>query len=430
MVTKIPKIEIDFCDRNLTGKGGLAFLGRVARHVDLLGDLERLPALKRRARGVSDARRTWTLIASLACGNGALSDLDALGWDRAACALLGVQWRDPDARRTGEHLARFGPSDVEELRAVGRKVAGWIAPAVIERWVAELGYVPLFVDGSQIEVQGRNFEGAAKDYKGDVSFQLGAAFLGELQVSGRLGPGNADAAGPWREQLERDVEPLLEGVPVWGRMDNAYYRQEVVEHFEERGWDYSISVTSATYKSPILEAVDEVLEEADWEPINDSERAAFVTYSSRKWRRERTYVVVRRDEENGCRLLFPIYTVILVSRDDLPLKELVARHRAKQGQENAFKGPLTEMNLHHPRCAALCANQAYYECALIAQLLVRAIQYKLLPEASRECGLGYVMRHVMRTVGMLVRSGGRLRLDFARSNWQLAWLWYAADRLA
>ena len=175
-----------------------------------------------------------------------------------------MQWRDPDARRTGEHLARFGPSDVEELRAVGRKVAGWIAPAVIERWVAELGYVPLFVDGSQIEVQGRNFEGAAKDYKGDVSFQLGAAFLGELQVSGRLGPGNADAAGPWREQLERDVEPLLEGVPVWGRMDNAYYRKEVVEHFEERGWDYSISVTSATYKSPILEAVDEVLEEADW----------------------------------------------------------------------------------------------------------------------------------------------------------------------
>ena len=148
------------------------------------------------------------------------------------------------------------------------------------------------------------------------------------------------------------MEPLLEGVPVWGRMDNAYYRQEVVEHFEERGWDYSISVTSATYKSPILEAVDEVLEEADWEPINDSERAAFVTYSSRKWRQERTYVVVRRDEEDGCRLLFPIYTVILVSRDDLPLKELVARHRAKQGQENAFKGPLTEMNLHHPRCAA------------------------------------------------------------------------------
>lgn len=29
-----------------------------------------------------------------------------------------------------------------------------------------------------------------------------------------------------------------------------------------------------------------------------------------------------------------------VSRDDLPLPELVKRHRGKQGQENAFKGPL------------------------------------------------------------------------------------------
>jgi len=62
-----------------------------------------------------------------------------------------------------------------------------------------------------------------------------------------------------------------------------------------------------------------------------------------------TYVVVRQEVVGGERLLFPRHTVILVSRDDLDLKELVLRHRGKQGQENAFKGPLREMNLHHPR---------------------------------------------------------------------------------
>ena len=53
-------------------------------------------------------------------------------------------------------------------------------------------------------------------------------------------------------------------------MDNACYRKEVVEWFEQKQWDFSISV-------------------------------------------------------------------ILVSRSGLPLKELVRRHREKQGQENAQK---------------------------------------------------------------------------------------------
>lgn len=53
---------------------------------------------------------------------------------------------------------------------------------------------------------------------------------------------------------------------------------------------------------------------------------------------------------DGQRLLVPRYGFIVVSWDDLPLAELVRRHRAKQGQENSFKGPLRELNLHHPPC--------------------------------------------------------------------------------
>ncbi|OED45848.1 hypothetical protein ACH42_04520 [Endozoicomonas sp. (ex Bugula neritina AB1)] len=49
-------------------------------------------------------------------------------------------------------------------------------------------------------------------------------------------------------------------------------------------------------------------------------------------------------------LLDPRYCVILVNRSDLPLKELVRRHREKQGQENAQKGPLIDLDLHHPPC--------------------------------------------------------------------------------
>ena len=420
-------VVIDFSDRNITSSGGMCFLWRMARHLDLLRELSRLPSLKLRRRGVADAERTWSLIASLAQGNGALSDLEVLGWDRAACELLGLTER-PSHRRVGEHLARFGVLDVEALQDVGRGMARKVVPGIAEHFLGELGYVPLFLDSTQIEVRGRNFEGVSADYQGEVGYQLAAAFVGHVQVSGRLRAGGTHPADGWLEQVEKDVEPLLAGMPVWGRMDNAYYRRDVVEYFEDRNWDYSISVTSAVSKAPILRMVEEVLEDEDWEDINEHEKAALVTHRPSRWRNEQTYAVVRRDVIDNIEQLVPLYTVILVSRDDVDLDELVLRHRGKQGQENAFKGPLREMNLHHPRCAGFLANQAYYECALIAQLLVRAIQHRMLPEEARDRSLGYVIRHLMRTVAVLVKTGRCRILKFARSNWELTWLYYAADR--
>ena len=62
------------------------------------------------------------------------------------------------------------------------------------------------------------------------------------------------------------------------------------------------------------------------------------------------------------------------------LKELVLRHRAKQGQENAFKGPLRDMDLHHPPCRSYRANQAFYALGQIAQALLRAVQFTVLPK--------------------------------------------------
>ena len=127
--------------------------------------------------------------------------------------------------------------------------------------------------------------------------------------------------------------------------------------------------------------------------------------------------------------LTPAYTVILVSRDDLDVAELVRRHRSKQGQENAFKGPLIDLDLHHPPCRRVRANQAFYACGQIAQMLLRAVQYELLPVAARAHGLRTLIRHLIRTVARLVHTGKRGLLDFAKSNFRLDWLLYATRQL-
>ncbi len=422
-----PDVEIEFTDAALTGHGGWSLLGAMARRLNLPAELARSIGLKQRQRGASDAEMLWSLVASLASGNGALSDLDALRADAAGQQLLGLD-EAPSGRRLGEYLSRFGAAEVEALLGVVRQLTTQVAPAVIEHEVSSRGYVPLFIDGTAIEVDGHLFEGARRGYDGTVQYWLHGTFLGGLWVSSRLHPGGVDVAKGWREQLDRDVAPVIPaGTPVWARADNAYYRGSFIRYCAERGWDYSVSVTNESYRRPVLRQLDGLSEEA-WEEIGLGESATLVHHRPDGWR-EQAYVVIRKLDDGYQRRLMPAYTVILVSRDDLPVEELVARHRGKQGQENAFKGPLIDMDLHHPPCRRFHANQAFYACGQMAQVLLRAVQYELLPTDARKHGLRPLIRYLMRTVARLVRTGRRWRLDFAKSNFRLDWLFYAACQL-
>ena len=95
------------------------------------------------------------------------------------------------------------------LQSAARRLAGRLAPAVARDCVDTLGYVPVCVDGTGIEVQGRQFEQAAKGCNGERQYWLHSVFAGGAWVSGRLRPGGSDVGGGWREQLEADVAPLL-----------------------------------------------------------------------------------------------------------------------------------------------------------------------------------------------------------------------------
>ena len=422
-----PKIEIDFTDARLTGQGGWALLANVARGLDLPRRLSEAVRLKRRDRGASDGEMLWSLVASLSAGNGALSDLDALRDDPVGCELLGLR-RAPSGRRLGEYLSRFGAAGVDALQGVARDLSRQLAPTAVAHEVATRGYVPVFVDGSAIEVDGALFEGAGKGYDGTMQYWLHGVFVGPLWVSGRLHPGGVGVTRGWREQLEADVAPLLEAAtPVWVCADNAYYQGDFVRYCTERGWDYSVSVTHAEYRRPILEVL-EGLDESAWEDIGMGESATRVRHRPASWKTQ-DYVVVRRLYDGPQLRLTPAYTVILVSRDDLEVAELVRRHRGKQGHENAFKGPLIDLDLHHPPCRRFLANQAFYACGQLAQLLLRAVQYELLPVAARTHGLRTLIRHLIRTVARLVHTGRRKRLDFAKSNFRLDWLLYATRQL-
>ena len=73
-----PKVEFEFTDLDLTAFGGASVLAQTARRFGLFELLDGAVSVKVRNRGASDAETLWAVVASLACGHGALSDLDAL----------------------------------------------------------------------------------------------------------------------------------------------------------------------------------------------------------------------------------------------------------------------------------------------------------------------------------------------------------------
>jgi hypothetical protein len=424
------KVQIDFTDEKITGSAGGIFLGQVASRMGLPEMLARNLSVKVRDRGASDSEMMLSLIYSLAQGDGALCDVDRLGADESRQLLLGLG-QVPGSRRLGEYLSRFGSKSVGCLRGVAQQAAGGVIGDVARHLQEQHGYVPVFVDGTAVEVEGREYEGAFSGYNEEEQYWLHSVFVGPLWVSQVLNPGGEDVAGGWRRQLEETAYLLKDmAIKVWVRVDNAYYRGEVVSFCRAMGWDYSISVTNDTYKKPLWEEV-QVLADSDWEWLSDdrTEQAALICHQPAGWEEMESYVVVRSFFDGNQKLLLPRYSFILVSNHDMPLGEMVKRHRGKMGQENAQKGPLIDLDLHHPPCRSFHANQAFYTAGQIAQVLLVAVQYKLLPRKARIHGIRMVIRNLVRTAGRLVRHGRQWTLKFAKSALRLDWLIHAADRL-
>ena len=94
---RLGKVEIGFSDDRLTGVGGAVFLANAARRHGLFDRLAEAVSIKVRARGASDMEAQWSLVASLAAGNGALSD----GTPRAATRCNVSFWAWSRRRRAG-----------------------------------------------------------------------------------------------------------------------------------------------------------------------------------------------------------------------------------------------------------------------------------------------------------------------------------------
>ena len=110
----------------------------------------------------------------------------ALADDEAACVGAGLAGKVPNSRRLGEYLTLFSDSALQRLQDCMRSVSERVVPLVAKACYREQGYVPVFIDGTGIEVQGKHFEKAAVGYNGERQYSLRAVFVGRAWASARL----------------------------------------------------------------------------------------------------------------------------------------------------------------------------------------------------------------------------------------------------
>ena len=362
-----PEIEFGWTDELPPELMRSAFLFSLAGEIRIM----------QRQHDGADAEVLKRLIASLASGNGTIVDLNSFFMNLTDIAGPGPR-AAPPSLPISDYLKHFGNTEVKGLQQAARELCASFVPAVMKREIERQGYVSVFVEGAGIEVTGKRFGGAHKGYYG--KHWLHCVFIGGLWASSRLCEGGVQVDKGWRKQLEQDVVPLLcTSDSVWVRTDISYYNREFVKYCDEKGWDYSVNVPHTKWADPVLEQV-EGLPESAWTDLdtNGWERSVVLTHHPAQWHREHSYVVVRTLVENGQPLMFPHDSLILVSRDDLPVEDLVLRHRGKRRKKNSLKGLFQDLGLYDPPCSRLVPNRAFYACGQLAQVLLRAVQYHLL----------------------------------------------------
>ncbi len=445
LITKrSPKIRFEFVPaKKQSTLGGLPALEALAQRFDLWKKLRALPGLDARVRtthGYSPELIVGQMLYSLCSGGSSLADAERLNDEPLARQLARVQ-RFADQTQLGEWLRKQTAVSVAGFWQLISEFVQWvIAQAEPARWTYA-GRAEVFFDDTQIEVFGPTFEGAKINYNGDRSLSWQTLWYGPFLLAGQLGsPGDVSEALPSLLAGHRQLWPAraCDFLADSGSSSAAYL--QAIDQAGFTHWNVSYNKWTT-----VPERTAAALPEGAW-----------TTAYQTRWR-DGTEVT---EQHAGLRhtpaesdFTFPLAVARWKQADEMfwryafvahderrsDAAAVMARHRLKGGKEQLFKEVLRGLDLHHPPCESLVANQVFYAIATLAYNLMKAVQLLCLPEECQSWTVPTLLKQMVRLPATLVRHARRLvaRVEVPVSwlnwwrQWEIRW-WRAggADGLA
>lgn len=389
---------------------GLVAVEALARRFGLWEKVRQLKVLdprKDRKRGYSPEVIIGQLIYAMCSGGGCLSDSEGLNEDPLARELFGVK-KFADQSQVGEWLREQSLESVAALRKLLQEFVQWVWKEAQPGRLLHAGQREVFFDDTQLEVRGKHFEGSAINYNGDLALSWQTLWVGPLLADSHLGS-PADVSDQLLPMLERN-QALWRGQAAHCYADSGSSAGKYLDGIAGEGWHYTVSYNKWT--GPLERKAGELPASA-WKQ-NGEEYYALFRHQPEGRQNPQLFAVARRRDG-----LFDRYGFIACDEGQSDAQMVFERHHLKGAKEQLFKEVLSGLDLHHPPCSALLANQVYYLIGALAYNLMVAI--KLL-DLKDECQ-GWQLKTLMKKLVFLPgRLSYRSRQWVARVLVPGAWL--------
>lgn len=294
------------------------------------------------------------------------------------------------------------------LRQLLQEFVAWVWRQAQPRRLLHGGQREVFFDDTQLEVCGKQFEGAAINYNGDLALSWQTLWVGPLLADSHV-DSPADVSGQLLPMLGRN-RSLWKGQEAHFYVGSGSSAGHYLDAIAAEGWHYTVSYNKWT--GP-LERTAQALSAMAWKE-NGGAHHAFLRHQPEGRKSPQLYAVSRRRDG-----LFDRYGFIACDEGQTDAARVGERHHLKGEKEQLFSEVLNGLDLHRPPCSALIANQIYYLIAALAYDLMVAI--KLL-DLNDDCQ-GWRIKTLMKKLVMLPgRLSWRSRQWVARVLVPGAWL--------
>jgi hypothetical protein len=392
-----------------TAHGGQVLVDALCRRFDLWKRVQNEPSLdprKRPGAGFTPAANLAQLLFTLTSGGASLADAERLGLDSVLLELLGLE-KGADQTTLGEWLRAQTPESVLALHRINAALVDWSSQqAKKARWL-HAGQIEVFFDDTEIEVDGKKFEGARLNYEGNRALSWQTLWYGPWLLDGIL-----DGAGDVSEHLPillQEHQHRWAGHPSYFYADSGSSAGKFLNEITGAGFErWSVSYNKWT---AVLDRLAAELPESQWSapPPADQpqEQYTWLKHQPGECKTAPEFATVRWKEDGD--LMWRYAYVVCQAGPKTSPQAVFERHRLKGAKEQGFSEVLSGLDLHHPPCSDLVANQAFYAIAMLAYNVLISLKVLDLPDDAQGWRIQTMIRYLL-TVPVSVSTHARFKV--------------------
>ncbi len=220
---------------NISSHGGQIVIDALATRFDLWNSLASIPGLdprNRRTAGFSATSIVAQMILGFTSGAASLADMERVGSDRVLMELVGLS-KGADQSTLGEWLRAQTSQTVAAVMAVNRTLVSRVLAQATPGRVLLAGRPTVFFDDTEIEVEGKCFEGARRNYEGNRAMSFQTLWVGPF-VADAIFDGVADPSQHLGELLAANAS-LWQGTQGRFYADSASSAVKFLKQIEDGG---------------------------------------------------------------------------------------------------------------------------------------------------------------------------------------------------